>query len=287
MNKRLRKSLVSRHWVAHLILIVWIGILVFPVYVAIIGSTHDAATIGGGRMPLVPGRHFLSNYVAAWQGGVGNRVIATPARVMMFNSLVMALGIAVGKIVVSLLSAYAIVYFRFPLRNFFFWLILITLMLPLEVRITPTYAVASSLGLVNTYAGLILPLMVSATGTLLFRQAFRTIPGELLDAAKIDGAGPLRCLLSVVLPLVRPNIAALFVVLFIYGWNQYLWPLLMTTHKQMETVVIGIVKMLGGPEALVDWNVVMANAVLAMMVPVIVVIVMQRWLVRGLVDTDK
>ncbi|QAA77225.1 MAG: Glycerol-3-phosphate ABC transporter, permease protein UgpE [Candidatus Bipolaricaulis sibiricus] len=282
-----RRSRRPRNIAAHLVLLVGVAVMVFPVYMAFIGSTHDAATIGRGRLPLTPGGHLAENYIQAWVYGTGERVSGTPVRVMMANSLVMAIVIAVGKISVSLLAAYAVVFFRFPGRMFFFWLIFITLMLPLEVRIIPSYKVVSDFGLLNTLAGLTIPLMVSATGTLLFRQVFMTIPKELLDAAKIDGAGPMRCLWSIILPLGRPSIAALFVILFVYGWNQYLWPLLITTERKMDTIVIGIVKMLGTSESLMDWNLVMATTVMAMAVPVTVVILLQRWLVKGLVETEK
>lgn len=282
-----KRRFLPRHWTAHLVLLTGVFILAFPVYMAVVGSTHDAATIGRGKLPLVPGPYLVENYVQAWSVGSGARVSGTPVRIMMFNSFVVAILIAVGKIAASLLSAYAFVFFQFPLRNFFFGLIFITLMLPLEVRIIPSYKVASDLGLLNTFAGLTLPLMVSATGTLLFRQVFRTIPRELIEAAKIDGAGPMRTFWSIVLPLARPSMAALFVILFIYGWNQYLWPLLITTKPGMDTMVIGIVKMLGISESLVDWNIVMATTVMALAVPVVVVLLMQRWLVRGLVETEK
>jgi sn-glycerol 3-phosphate transport system permease protein len=213
--------------------------------------------------------------------------VSVPVRIMLVNSLIVAVCVAVGKIIAAALTAYAVVYFRFPLQNLFFWSILITLMLPLEVRIFPSYKVASDLRLLNSYLGLTLPLMVSATGTLVLRGAFRSIPRELLDAAQVDGAGPLRCFWQIVLPIARPNLAALFVILFIYGWNQYLWPLLITTDPKMQTIVIGIVRMLGISEALVDWELVMATAVLAMTIPVFVVVLMQRWLIKGLTETEK
>jgi sn-glycerol 3-phosphate transport system permease protein len=274
-------------WIAHLILILGAFIFAFPIYLAVIGSSHDAATIGRGQMPLVPGDQLVENYRQALETGQGARVRATPALTMMQNSLIMALGITFGKIAISLLSAFAVVFFSFPGRMFFFWMIFITLMLPVEVRIIPTYAVIADLGMVNTFSGLIIPLIASATATLLFRQFFLTIPDELVDAAQIDGAGPLRFFWSVLLPLSRTNIAALFVILFIYGWNQYLWPLLITTSRRMETIVIGIVKMIGTGEAQTDWHLIMATAVLALLPPVIVVILMQRWFVKGLVDADK
>jgi sn-glycerol 3-phosphate transport system permease protein len=206
---------------------------------------------------------------------------------MMLVSLTMAVGIAVGKIIISLLSAFAIVYFRFPLRNFFFWMIFITLMLPVEVRITPTYEVMSDLGLLNTFPGLIMPLIASATATFLFRQFFLTVPDELAEAARIDGAGPMRFFFTILVPLSVTNIAAMFVIQFIYGWNQYLWPLLITTSEDMYPIVIGIKRMIGGGDAANEWNLIMATAILAMIPPALVVLLMQRWFIKGLVETEK
>jgi sn-glycerol 3-phosphate transport system permease protein len=236
-------------------------------------------------MPLTPGSHFVDNYLAALAHGAGEQTAGVGR--MMVNSLIMALTIAIGKIAISIIASFAIVYFRFPLRNFFFWMIFVTLMLPVEVRIIPTYKVVTDLGMINTFSGLTIPLIASATATLLFRQVFMTIPDELVEAAKIDGAGPLRFFWQMVLPLSRTNIAALFVILFIYGWNQYLWPLLITTNRSMETVVIGIVKMIGTSDAQTDWNLIMATAILAMLPPVAVVVFMQHWFVKGLVETEK
>ena len=207
---------------------------------------------------------------------------------MMWVSFVVAMVITVGKIAISLLSAFAIVYFRFPLKMLCFWAIFLTLMLPVEVRILPTYKVVADLGLLNSYAGLTLPLIASATATFLFRQFFLTVPDELVEAARIDGAGPMRFFLDILVPLSRTSIAALFVIQFIYGWNQYLWPLLMTTTEDMYPIVIGIKRMVAtGGEAAIDWNVAMATAILAMLPPALVVVLMQRWFVKGLVDTEK
>ena len=206
---------------------------------------------------------------------------------MMMVSLITALVIAFGKIAISLLSAFAIVYFRFPLRNVFFWAIFVTLMLPVEVRIGPTYEVVAGLGMLNTYAGLTVPLIASATATFLFRQFFLTVPDELVEAARIDGAGPMRFFWDVLVPLSATSIAALFVIQFIYGWNQYLWPLLVTTDEAMYPVVIGIKRMISGGDAATDWNIVMATAMLAMIPPALVVLLMQKWFVKGLVDTDR
>ncbi|MGQ9840546.1 MAG: sn-glycerol-3-phosphate ABC transporter permease UgpE [Anaerolineae bacterium] len=277
----------TRNLPAHLILIAAVLIFAFPVYMAIIGSTWDAARIGRGQMPLSPGPYLIENYTNALTTARGSHIIGYPVQVFLWNSLKMALVIAIGKIVISILSAYAVAFFRFPLRMFFFAMIFLTLMLPIEVRIAPTYKVMSDLGLINSFAGLTVPLMASATGTLLFRQFFLTIPDELVEAAKVDGAGPMRFFWAIALPLSRPNIAALFVILFIYGWNQYLWPLLVTTSREMETIVVGIVKMMGTGEAQTDWNLIMASTVLALLPPVLVVILMQQWFVKGLVQTEK
>jgi sn-glycerol 3-phosphate transport system permease protein len=275
-----------RRYVAHLILWIGIAIVAFPVYLAIVASTQEAVQIANGQMSLLPGGHFIENYTKTIFVGTSGST-REPVGVMLFNSLVMALAIAVGKIAISILSAYAIVYFRFPFRMSIFWMIFVTLMLPVEVRIYPTYKIAADLGMLDSYAGLTLPLIASATATLLFRQFFMTVPDELLEASRIDGAGPFRFFKDTLLPLSRTNMAALFVILFIYGWNQYLWPLLITTRDDMQTIVIGIRKMITTTDALTEWPIVMATAVLAMLPPVAVVIVMQRLFVRGLVETEK
>ena len=232
------------------------------------------------------GTNFIENYTTALEKGKASTGSISVA-LMMWNSLIMALGIVVGKISISILSAYAIVYFRFPFRMFFFWMIFVTLMLPVEVRILPTYEVVANLGLLNTYPGLVLPLIASATATFLFRQFFLTIPDELAEAARVDGAGPFRFFFDILLPLSRTNIAALFVILFIYGWNQYLWPLLVTTEQNMTTIVMGIQAMLFVPDDINEWNITMATAILAMLPPVLIIIVMQRQFVKGLVETEK
>ncbi len=275
------------NWFAHLILIAGVAIFVFPVYMAIIGSTYDLGTIARGELPLVPGSHAIENYRQAWTSGEGERVRGTPVRQMMLNSLIMALAIATGKIAISILSAFAVAFFAFPLRMFFFWMIFVTLMLPVEVRIIPTFKVVSDLAMINTYQGLIVPLIASATATLIFRQFFLTVPDEIVDAAKIDGAGPMRFFWSILVPLSSTAIAALFVILFIYGWNQYLWPLLITTKSELNTIVIGITKMIGTRDAQTDWQLIMATAVMAMLPPVAVVILMQRWFVKGLTESEK
>ena len=273
-------------FIPHLILWIGIGIVAFPVYLCFVGSTLPQATIANGQMGLTPGPLFFETYYRTLFVGTSGTT-REPVSVMMINSFVMAFVIAVGKIAISLLSAFAIVYFKFPLRNFFFWMIFVTLMLPVEVRIYPTYKIAADLNLLDTYAGLTLPLVASATATLLFRQFFMTVPDELVEASRIDGAGPFRFFFDTLLPLSRTNMAALFVILFIYGWNQYLWPLLITTRDDMQTIVIGIKKMIVTSDALTEWQLVMATAMLAMLPPVLVVIGMQRLFVRGLVETEK
>ena len=265
-----------------------LGVLVvaFPLYITFIASTLTMEQVLQAPMPLLPGDQFINNYTRVLTAG-STRASAAPVGQMMLNSFVMAMAIAVGKIVISIISAFAIIYFRFPLKNFFFWMIFITLMLPVEVRILPTYKVVSDLGMLNSYVGLTLPLMASATATFLFRQFFMTIPDELAEAARIDGAGPMRFFFDVVLPLSKTSIAALFVIQFIYGWNQYLWPLLVTTDESMYTTVIGIKRMIAGGDSATEWNLVMATAILAMLPPALVVILMQRWFVKGLVETEK
>jgi len=270
----------------HFILIVGVIVVAFPLYVTFVASTLTLEQILTVPMPLIPGDQFLANYKQVLLAGT-TRASAAPVSDMMWNSLIMAVSIAVGKIAISLISAFAIVYFRFPLRHFFFWMIFVTLMLPVEVRIIPTFKVVADLGILNSYVGLTLPLIASATATFLFRQFFMTIPDELAEAARIDGAGPMRFFWDVVVPLSKTSMAALFVIQFIYGWNQYLWPLLVTTDENMYTVVIGIKRMIVGGDALTEWNLVMATAMLALLPPALVVILMQKWFVKGLTDTEK
>jgi len=272
---------------SHLVMVLGLLIVAFPLYLAFVASTHTAEAIVQVPMPLLPGGNLIQTYKEALFGGGSGAGSTAPAARMMFVSLVTALVITLGKISISLLSAFAIVYFRFPLKNLFFWAIFVTLMLPVEVRIMPTYKVVSDLGMLNTFAGLTVPLIASATATFLFRQFFLTVPDELVEAARVDGAGPMRFFKDILLPLSKTSIAALFVIQFIYGWNQYLWPLLATTSEDMYPVVIGIKRMIAGGDAANDWNVVMATAILAMLPPAIVVILMQKWFVKGLVDTEK
>ena len=269
-------------WLTHLGLIVGLFFIFFPIWLAFVASTVSQPEIVKPPMPLWPGDQFVENYRKALVSGVN-----APVAMMMLNSLIMAMGIAIGKIIISLLSAFAIVYFKFPGRRLFFWLIFLTLMLPVEVRIVPTYEVIANFGMLNSYNGLIFPLIASATATFLFRQFFMTVPDELAEAARVDGAKPMRFFFDILLPMSRTNIAALFVILFIYGWNQYLWPLLITTDPSMNTIVMGIKQMFPSGDDIADWPVIMATSILAMIPPVIVVISMQKLFIRGLVDSEK
>ncbi len=274
------------NYLTHAVLIVGVLIVAFPIYVTFVASTHSLEDVVQSPMPLLPGDQLIANYTEALTKGASASRSAPVAR-MMFNSLVMALGITFGKIAISIIAAFAIVYFRFPLRMFFFWMIFITLMLPVEVRILPTSQVSADLGMLDTYAGLTIPLIASATATFLFRQFFMTVPDELVEASRIDGAGPMRFFKDILLPLSRTNIAALFVILFIYGWNQYLWPLLITTDQNMLTIVIGINRMLAVGDDQAEWHIIMATTMLAMLPPAVVVMLMQRQFVKGLVETEK
>ena len=272
--------------IAYVILTIGVLIVAFPVWLTFVASTWDAATVINGQMPLYPGPYFFENYNRILFIGTSSTT-REPVIHMMLNSFVMAMAIALGKIFISVLSAYAVVYYRFPFRMAAFWIIFVTLMLPVEVRIFPTFKIVSDLNMLDTYQGLAIPLIASATGTLLFRQFFMTIPDELLEASKIDGAGPFKFFKDTLLPLSITTIAALFVIQFIYGWNQYLWPLLVTTKDSMQTIVIAIKKMIVTADALTEWQLAMATAMLAMLPPVFVVIAMQRLFVKGLVETEK
>ena len=272
---------------AHVVMVLGVLLVAFPIYLAFVASTHQPQDIVQSPMPLWPGSHMWETYRTALFGG-GDGAERPPVARMMMVSFITAMVIALGKIAISLLSAFAVVYFRFPFRNLCFWAIFITLMLPVEVRILPTYKVVADLGMLNSYAGLTVPLIASATATFLFRQFFLTVPDELAEAARMDGASPMRFFKDILVPLSRTSMAALFVIQFIYGWNQYLWPLLVTTNQDMYPVVLGIRTMMGGSgESMVEWNLVMATAIMAMVPPAIVVMLMQKWFVKGLVDTEK
>ena len=270
---------------SHLILLGGVAAVIFPLYLTLVASTHPVEDLTG-RVPAWFGTEAVNNYrtvLGSTSAKSGSQAVGP----MLMNSLIMAMGVALGKVAVSIISAYALIYFRFPLRKLFFWLIFITLMLPVEVRILPTYKVVADLNLLDSYGGLILPLIASATATFLFRQFFLTIPRELFEASRIDGGGPIRFFFSVVAPLSRTNMAALFVILFIFGWNQYLWPLLVTTESSMYTVVMGIQRMIYVADTQAMWNLIAATAVLAMLPPVLVVVLMQRLFVKGLVEVEK
>lgn len=275
------------NWFPHLVLWIGVAITAFPLYVTFIASSLLPQDIAQVPMQMTPGPHLWANYADAWSKGSAGTYLSPPASTLLFNSLIVALVVTFGKITVSLLSAYAVVFFRFPGRSFVFWLIFLTLMLPVEVRILPTYEVVSNLGLLNSFSGITLPIIASATATLLFRQFFMTIPDELVEAAKLDGAGAMRFLKDIVIPLSRTNIAALFVILFIYGWNQYLWPLLITTNNNLDVIVVAIKKMIGDGAEPTDWNIVMATTILALIPPILVIVAMQKSFVKGLTDTEK
>jgi sn-glycerol 3-phosphate transport system permease protein len=279
----------NRPWLtvfAHVVLILGGAVIAFPLWVTFVASTHDAVTMLRPPVPLLPGPHLLENYGMVLSESF-HQATRTPLWRVLVNSLVMALGVCVGKISISLIAAYAIVYFRFPLRMTCFWLIFITLMLPIEVRIVPTYNVVASFGMLNSYGGLIIPIIASATATFLFRQFFLSVPDELTEAARVDGAGPVRFFRDILLPMSRTSIAALFVIQFIYGWNQYLWPLLITTDESFYTAVMTLSRQANVGDGVPRWNLVMAVAMLTMLPPVLVVVLMQRQFVRGLVETEK
>jgi sn-glycerol 3-phosphate transport system permease protein len=274
-------------FLSHLTVIVGLLIIAFPVWMAFVASTHDQETMLRPPVPIWPGKYMFENYWTVLTEGYRNRPGTVPLYITLTNSMIMALGVAIGKILISIIAAFAIVYFRFPLRMFFFWAIFVTLMLPVEVRIVPTYGVVAGLGMLDSYSGLIVPLIASATATFLFRQFFLSVPDELTEAARVDGASPMRFFWDILLPMSRTSLAALFVIQFIYGWNQYLWPLLITTKEGFYTVVLGVSRQANVVDAVPSWNLLMAMAMLAMLPPVLVVVFMQRQFVRGLVETEK
>jgi len=279
----------NRPWLtifAHVVLILGVALIAFPVWVTFVASTHDADTMLRSPIPLLPGPYIFENYAVVLTEGFA-QASRTPLWKVLFNSLVMALGVCVGKIAISIIAAYAIVYFRFPFRMTAFWLIFMTLMLPVEVRIVPTYKVVADFGMLNSYSGLIIPLIASATATFLFRQFFLSVPDELTEAARVDGAGPMRFFRDILWPMSRTSVAALFVIQFIYGWNQYLWPLLITTKEEFYTVVMTLSRQANVSDGVPQWNLIMTVGMLAMLPPVLVVVFMQRQFVRGLVDTEK
>ena len=273
--------------ITHLVLILGIIVIAFPIWVMFVGATHDGVRLLQVPLPLLPGDRFIENLKETLLGSGLEGTNTAPVWLMLLNSLAMALSISIGKIAISLLSAFAIVYFRFPFKMFFFWMIFITLMLPVEVRILPTFEVVADLGMLNSYLGLSVPLIASATATFMFRQMFMTIPDELLESARLDGAGPMKFFFDFLIPLSRTNIAALFVVLFIYGWNQYLWPLLITTERSKYTIVMSIKQMIEAAEQTPEWHIIMMTSLLAMLPPILVVLTMQKLFVKGLIESEK
>ena len=267
---------------AHLLLIFLVGLFCIPLYLAVIAASYDARTLMQGSAPIIPGTHFLSNLKTVLLYGVPGAG-GEPVIKLLINSFIMAVSIAVGKIALSLISAFAVVYFRFPGKSVIFSLIFITMMLPVEVRIVPTFQVVVALNLLNSYTGLTLPLMASATATFLFCQFYQTIPKDLANAAKLDGAGPWRFFWNIILPLSKTPIAAMFIILFVYGWNQYLWPLVITTDSAHTTIVMGIRYLAGIADQVPQWHYIMSVALIALFPPVLVVISLQRWFERGLV----
>jgi sn-glycerol 3-phosphate transport system permease protein len=263
----------------HLLLIVSVCVIGFPLYYCFVISTQSIDEVVQKPQKMLPSTHLVENYTKVW-----NRIHMGR---LLVNSAIVAVAVSVGKIVISILSAFAIVYFNFRGKQIAFWMIFVTLMLPVPVRIISTYQVVTTLGWVDTYAGLTIPLIASATATFLFRQFYMTIPDELVDAAKIDGSGPLRFLWSILLPNSGANIAALFVVMFIYGWNQYLWPLMVTNSESMKVVVVGIASTIPTGTQLPEWNLVMATAIMAILPPMLIVLLMQRWFVHGLIESEK
>ena len=272
----------------HVILLFGVFLMMAPVVVAFMTSTHDAVDVHMNGLQVTWGGHFTDTYkdMLTKKGGFTGEV--TGARMVM-NSFILGIGFATGKVILSMLAAYAIVYFRFRLGVVFFWMIFTTLLLPLEVRILPSYEVMTKLGLVNTYTGLIVPLLASATGTFYFRQFFKSVPDELLEAARIDGAGPFKFFFDILVPLSKTMIAAIFIIMFVYGWNQYLWPMLMTNEEGFYTLVRGIKQILlvWVGSQIPEYNQAFALAILAMLPPVLIVVIFQSWFIKGLTESDK
>ncbi|ANN61311.1 ABC transporter permease [Mesorhizobium loti NZP2037] len=292
----------------HLILFIGFVFCIAPFVVVAIAASHNLKDVNDVPMSLLPGSDFWVNIKTAWTtADLGPKLL---------NSFIMATGVAAGKVIISALTAFSIVYFRYPGRTFIFWLIFITLMLPLEVRIVPTYAVvanvlepyqtildlaglswliekvsgvhvALNLGMLNSYPGLILPLIATATGTFLYRQFFLTVPDELTEAARMDGAGALRFFIDILLPLSRNNMAALGTIMFLWAWNQYLWPLLITTDQSHATALTELKQLIPNVGGAPEWHIAMAGTLIIMLPPLLVVVLMQRWFVRGLIATEK
>ncbi len=272
----------------HLVLILGSLLMILPPLLALTTASHDAVTIHREGLQLTLGDDLGKNFHAAMfeKGGFTQTVDGT---LMLMNSLILGIGFAVGKIVISMMAAYAIVYFRLRFATLAFWVIFTTLLLPLEVRILPSYEAIQKLGLTNTYTGLIVPLIASATGTFFFRQFFMSVPEELAEAARIDGAGPWKFFIDILVPLSRTMIAAIFIIMFVFGWNQYLWPTLITTDESFFTLVRGIKQIVLSytDGQIPEHGQALALAIVAMIPPVAIVIFFQNWFVKGLTESDK
>ncbi|MFV0448910.1 MAG: sn-glycerol-3-phosphate ABC transporter permease UgpE [Vibrio sp.] len=272
----------------HLILIVGALFMLVPLWLIFASSTHEPNLLVSQGLQWDIGNNLSAVYSEAWNKSLGFTGDVT-AQTMIFNSVIMGLGFAIGKIIISMMAAYALVYFRLPYASAWFWLIFVTLLLPLEVRIIPSYEVVSSLGMLNSYSGLILPLIASATATFFFRQFFKTIPDELLEAAQLDNAGPIRFFIDILFPLSKTMMTAIFIIMFVVGWNQYLWPIMMTTNEQYNTIVMGIKQILNNINEANSprYDYAFAMVILAMLPPVLVVVIFQRWFVKGLIESEK
>lgn len=269
------------HGLQHGLLMLFVLMMFLPLYFALVAASHDGTALMHAPLPVWPGSHFVDNLKAVLVQGIA-ATGGEPVARLLLNSLLVAIMIATGKVLLALLSAFALVYFQFPFKKIAFALIFTTMMLPVEVRIVPTFQVIASFGWINTFSGLTLPLMASATATFLFRQFFKTIPLELVDAAKLDGAGPIRFFFNILLPLSRPPMAAMFIIMFVYGWNQYLWPLVMTTDTSMATLVMGIRYLTGVADQIPQWHYIMTMALIALLPPCLLVVSCQHWFEKGI-----
>lgn len=272
---------MKKLWLIHVLLIMFILLFFAPLYVAIIAASHQSDTFLHGHLPLFPGGYFFQNIKTVFLQGIASTGSAS-VLTMLFNSLCMALLIATGKVAMALMSAFVLVYFEFRYKSVVFAMIFMTMMLPVEVRIVPTFQVVVALDWLNSFAGLTLPLMASATATFLFRQFFKTLPSSLVHAAKLDGAGPLRFFIDMVIPLSKTPITALFVIMFVYGWNQYLWPMIITTQPDKATVVMGMKALVGVADQIPQWHLIMSTALIALIPPCAVVLILQKWFEKGL-----
>jgi sn-glycerol 3-phosphate transport system permease protein len=282
LNQRQRLTYILYRIGLHVLLAFFVCLLFLPIYLALVAASHDASALMKAPLPISLGNAFWHNLKTVLIDGIA-AATGEPVWHMLVNSLVMALLIALGKIILAIGSAFALVYFDLPGKKIIFALIFATMMLPIEVRIVPTFQLVVNFGGLNTFAGLTVPLMVSASAVFLFRQFFKTLPPALLDAAKLDGASPWRFFKDILLPLSKPQIAALFIIFFIYGWNQYLWPLLITSQLDKTTIVMGIRALAGVADMVPEWHHIMMVALLAMLPPCLIVVFLQRWFEKGLI----